>query len=165
MRARKPILPDALTLLAEEAHQAGILLAQAECERAYRLALLAAAASASEAEQPRAFEACARSAGVSRQTLQDFVLLSTRWGPTKVAGLMGTSDRSGRRLTKASLLRIARAPSALRQAFNRALEAGDVDLDDIFSCRSLRTAPGPSETHPPAENTNTIVVSAPPRGE
>ncbi len=103
-------LPDELRQLADDALGAEARLANAESGHAYSLALLARAASARELDVASTLEACARAARVSRQTLQDYVTLTTRGGTAKVAALIGMRDLSGKTLTKRQLLRIAPRP-------------------------------------------------------
>jgi hypothetical protein len=121
-----------LPALAQRARVAAARLRQAEKDRTLWLALLARAASAGRGDASRALKSSAESAQVSRQTLQEFVTLTTRWEPAELAGLLGRRDRAGRAITRALLLRLARGPSTARAAFDAAVASGDLDLALIF---------------------------------
>jgi ActR/RegA family two-component response regulator len=122
--------------LLEEVRWSAASAEAAGSEHTYRLALLARAATAGSSSM--GLEACAKAAEVSRQTLHDYVTLTTRWEPAHVANLIGSGDRSGRTISKQHLLRIARGPAVVRRAFDQAVERGDLDLDAVLSALSTR---------------------------
>ncbi|MGH7434637.1 MAG: response regulator [Polyangiaceae bacterium] len=100
--------------------------ATAESEHVYCLALLARAVGSGGLSVAN-FNACAEAIGVSRQTLQNFVTLTSRWDPWRIAHMLRMTDRSGREISKNTLLRVARGPYSLRREFDEQIARGDVD--------------------------------------
>ncbi len=128
MTARGERLPDDVAALAAAARKAGERLEAAGVEHARSLALLARAASTGGLGGQGCLEVFAQSAAVSRQTLQEFVTLTTRWEPERVVSLLGMHDRKGRPVTRLLLLRIARGERATRNAFDAAVASASGDF-------------------------------------
>ena len=101
-------------------------IGQADARRNYRLAALAKAANGLPNDAATTFDACANAAGVSRQTLQEYATLTTRWSPEQIARMLSLTDRTGKALTRAHLLRFARGPLEVRAAFEAAVAYGQV---------------------------------------
>ncbi len=106
-------------------------IGQADARRNYRLAALAKAASALPSDAATTFDACAQAAGVSRQTLQEYATLTTRWSPEQLARMLSLTDRTGKALTRAHLLRFARGPLDVRAAFEAAVATGEFDIAEL----------------------------------
>jgi hypothetical protein len=128
----RPCASGEVPLLADEARAARLRLKEAEADHILRLALLARAASSAGKDTAGALEAFAESAQVSRQTLQEFVTLTTRWEPAQVVSLLASEDRCGRALTRTLLLKVARGSCALRAAFDAAVAKRELDLAAHF---------------------------------
>ena len=110
-------LPDDLHRLAEAVLGAGIAERNEHAEYAYRLALLARAASGRTYRGQSVTEACAKSVNVSRSMFSDYIAMTTRWSPSDVRGLLRRRDCRGRLVTLHHLLAAVRAPPLLRRDF------------------------------------------------
>ena len=117
-------------------------IGQADARRNYRLAALAKAANGLPNDAATTFDACANAAGVSRQTLQEYATLTTRWSPEQIARMLSLTDRTGKALTRAHLLRFARGPLEVRAAFEAAVATGEFDIGELQGM--LRKARGAS---------------------
>ena len=106
-------------------------IGQADARRACRLANLAKAASALPSDTATTFDACAHAARVSRQTLQEYATLTTRWSAEDIAWMLGLTDRNGKALTRVHLLRFARGPGEVRMEFDAAVATGDFDIEEL----------------------------------
>ena len=78
-------------------------------------------------------DACAKAAGVSRPTLQDFATLTARWSPEWIADMLSMTDRNRKPIARAVLLKVARGTSGLRLALDERLAKGDLDLAELAS--------------------------------
>jgi DNA-binding response OmpR family regulator len=128
-----PFPPEVASLVAA-VKNSGAHASTAESEHAYQLSLLARSVSTGGKGGSEAnIDGCARAAGVSRQMLQDFVTLTARWEPERVAEMLSMTDRSGRQITRAILLRVARGSSALRREFDELVAKRELDLDAFLA--------------------------------
>jgi DNA-binding response OmpR family regulator len=123
--------PQEIASLVTEAIASGLHVASAESEHAYYLALLARAVGSGRLSVAN-FDACARATGVSRQTLQNFVTLTSRWDPERIAQMLRMKDRCGREISKIILLKVARGPSSLRREFDEQFARGEFDLAALW---------------------------------
>ncbi len=124
-------LPRELRGLVADVRTEDARIGQADARRAYRLANLAKAASALPSDTATTFDACAQAARVSRQTLQEYATLTTRWSPEDVAWMLGLTDRNGKALTRAHLLRFARGPCEVRMEFDAAVATRSFDIEEL----------------------------------
>jgi CheY-like chemotaxis protein len=121
-----PFPPDVAKFVAA-AKASGLHASTADAHHAFTLAELALSVT-TDGLSAANFDACAKAAGVSRQTLQDFATLTARWSPDWIADMLSMTDRNGKPITKAVLLKVARATSGLRLAFDQRLAKGELDL-------------------------------------
>jgi len=128
-------LPADLRELIDEVRRATACIRVAQAEHAYRLALLAKAATSRRlANRLAAMEACARHVGVARTTLHAFSILATRWGLDELRELFIRQDANGQALSVTHLLLVGHLPRATRDRWiNRVLTEGL----DVRSLKSL----------------------------
>jgi hypothetical protein len=127
-------LPADLHGLVRNASQAGEAVRAAEAEYAYRLALVARAALGRRAGAESAIDACSAALGVSRQSLQPFALVATRWASHDLLSLFTRRCSNGRPLSMSHLLLLVRLPRTDREVWaNRALQ-------ESLDVRQLREA-------------------------
>ena len=127
-------LPADLRGLVRSAEQAGDAVRAAEAEYAYRLALVARAALGRRAGSESAVLACSAALGVSRQSLQPFALVATRWASDDLFGLFTRRSSNGRPLSMSHLLLLVRLPRAEREVW------ATKTLTDSLDVRQLRDA-------------------------
>jgi hypothetical protein len=109
-------LTDDLRALVVEVLQAEAAAHAAEADRICKVTALAQAANGRRLTSGRsALAACAESLRVSRQTLQAYVTLATRWSCDRLRTLLGRRDANGTPISFTQLLEIARAPSPMRR--------------------------------------------------
>jgi DNA-binding response OmpR family regulator len=112
-------------------------------EYAYRMALLAQAVNG---RGDMTVQACASAVGVSRPTLQSYMLLTTRWTPRSVRDLLERCDSRGRAITVSDLGRVAQAPVRVREQFVAQVLRDDFDLRRFLSQMLERAGEGPGES-------------------
>jgi hypothetical protein len=105
---------DDIARLVDEALRAANDLRRAHSEYAYRLAVLARAATGRRLSKGSAIEECARALGIRRQTLQPYSILTLRWKPEELRVLFGRPGANGRALSTSHLLLLARLPKSER---------------------------------------------------
>jgi DNA-binding response OmpR family regulator len=89
-----------------------------EAEQAYRLALLAKAALASTTPRGSPIEACARAVGLSRQTLQPYALVASRWSAPELKRLLAERRNvRGEPISISHLVMLAKLPRATRDSW------------------------------------------------
>jgi ActR/RegA family two-component response regulator len=106
--------PEDLYALVLDVLNAGETLGSVHTEYAYRMALLARAASGRTHRGRSVIGACAKAVKISRSAFQEYIAVTTRWKPPEIRALLGLRDCHGRPVTLCHLLLVARAPGALR---------------------------------------------------
>jgi hypothetical protein len=116
---------DDLEQLVDDALCAANELRFAHSEYAYRLAVLARAATGRRLHTGSAIDACARALGIRRQTLQPYAILTLRWKPDELRALFKRPGANGKPLSTSHLLLLARLPRSEREYWvERALTDG-----------------------------------------
>jgi hypothetical protein len=94
----------------------------AEAEQACRILILARVAGQCVAAEVADFEYCARTAGLTRQTLQPYMRLAGRWEPAHLRYLLlERKNADGQNASISHLLLLARLPQARCQAWTEVL--------------------------------------------
>jgi DNA-binding response OmpR family regulator len=108
-------LPPDLRALADDVLDVFAQERSLEAEQAYRLALLAQAAFASEARDWSVIEACARAVGLSRQTLQPYATVVSRWSADELRRLLAERRNvRGEPISVSHLVLLSRLPNPAR---------------------------------------------------
>jgi DNA-binding NarL/FixJ family response regulator len=111
-------LPDDLRTLAGDVLDTFARERALHAEQAYRLALLAKAAFAHPSLKGSPIEACARAVGLSRQTLQPYALVATRWSAPELRHLLAERRNSrGEPISISHLVLLAKLPRATRDTW------------------------------------------------
>jgi DNA-binding response OmpR family regulator len=111
-------LPDDLRALAEDVLDTFARERELHAEQAYRLALLAKAAFAREHVKGSSIEACARAVGLSRQTLQPYAIVASRWSAPELRTLLAERRNAhGEPISISHLVVLAKLPRATRDAW------------------------------------------------
>jgi hypothetical protein len=90
-----------------DAARAGLDAKRAEAEYVYRVAIVARAATGRRLSGMSALEACARSLGLARRTLQQLAIIAMRWTVFEYRALLERQGAGGHSLTTSHLLMIA----------------------------------------------------------
>lgn len=104
-----------------------------EAEQAYRLAMLAQAAFASEGRDWSVIEACARAVGLSRQTLQPYATVAARWSAPELRHLLAERRNAhGHPISISHLVLLARLSNPARDQWLERV------FDEALTVRQLR---------------------------
>jgi hypothetical protein len=125
--------PPEVAKLVTAAKSSRVHATTADAHHAFTLAELALAVTTDGLSDAANIDACAKAAGISRQTLQDFATLTARWSPEWIADMLSMTDRNGKPITRAVLLKVARGTGGLRLAFDERLAKGELDLTTLAS--------------------------------
>jgi DNA-binding response OmpR family regulator len=119
-------LPSELRVLADDVLDVFAQERSIEAEQAYRLALLAQAAFASEERDWSVIEACARAVGLSRQTLQPYATVASRWTAPELLHLLAERRNArGEPISISHLVLLARLSNPARsQWLERVFDEG-----------------------------------------
>jgi len=113
-----PPLPDELHKLAQDVLDTFAKERAVEAEQAYRLALLAKAAFLHKSARGSAIAACARAVGLSRQTLQPYAIVATRWSAPELKQLLAERRNvRGEPISISHLVLLAKLPRATRDTW------------------------------------------------
>jgi CheY-like chemotaxis protein len=111
-------LPADLRALAEDVLDSFAKERDLEAEQAYRLALLAKAAFAHRSPRGSAIEACARAVGLSRQTLQPYAIVASRWSAPELKHLLAERrNANGEPISISHLVVLAKLPRPARDTW------------------------------------------------
>jgi hypothetical protein len=111
-------LPDDLRTLAEDVLDSFAEEHALHAEQAYRLALLAKAAFARGSSKGSPIEACARAVGLSRQTLQPYAIVASRWSAPELKHLLAERRNTrGEPISISHLVVLAKLPRGTREAW------------------------------------------------
>jgi len=135
-------LPEDLQRHVDAVRKAAYAVSSAETEYVCCLATLAQVAAHRRLSSGSAADACAHALGITRQTLQPYSLLLTRWEPEELRALLSRRNVHGRPLSLSHLLELARLPAAMRARWiERTLAEG---LDAHALRAAIRRGEGPS---------------------
>lgn len=124
-------LPPELRPLAQDALDAFAKGRDVEAEQAYRLALLARAARAHSSAKRSGLADCARAIGVSRQTLQPYAVLASRWSPKELKELLARRNIHGEPISVSHLMQLARLPRPVRDAWTERVFAEGLTVREL----------------------------------
>ena len=111
-------LPEDLRILAEDVLDSFAREHALHAEQAYRLALLAKAAFARASPRGSPIEACARAVGLSRQTLQPYAIVASRWSAPELKHLLAERRNArGEPISISHLVVLAKLPRGTRDAW------------------------------------------------
>jgi DNA-binding response OmpR family regulator len=112
-------LPDDLRALAEDVLDSFAKEHELHAEQAYRLALLAKAAFArASSSKGSPIEACARAVGLSRQTLQPYAIVASRWSAPELKHLLAERrNAQGEPISISHLVVLAKLPRGTRETW------------------------------------------------
>jgi DNA-binding response OmpR family regulator len=143
----RPDLPEDLHKLVLDVLRAAANQDVARDEYSHCLALLARGASGRTLSRGSAVAACADAAGVSRQTLENYVTVTARWSPLALRELLQCHDSNGNVVTMSHLRRLARAPRALRDHITVSILEGAFDLSETMFILNERDPTAPDKSH------------------
>lgn len=111
-------LPDDLRALAGDVLDTFAREHELHAEQAYRLALLAKAAFARGSSKGSPIEACARAVGLSRQTLQPYAIVASRWSAPELKHLLAERrNAQGQPISISHLVVLAKLPRGMRETW------------------------------------------------
>jgi DNA-binding response OmpR family regulator len=143
----RPDLPEDLHKLVLDVLRAAANQDVARDEYSHCLALLARGASGRTISRGSAVAACADAAGVSRQTLENYVTVTARWGPLTLRELLQRRDSNGNAVTLSHLRRLARAPRATREHITVSILEGAFDLSETMLTLNECDPTPPDKSH------------------
>jgi hypothetical protein len=134
--AKDDALPADLRALVEGARRSLERVADAEAAYVYSLALMSRAATGRTVQGGSAIDVCAAALGLTRQTVQPYAVIASRWNFVDLRRLLSRRTVRGRPLSTAHLLFLARLGKAQRGYW---LERTVREGLDVHSLRALVT--------------------------